>query len=122
MASITKVKEPIRLRVKKLANGNQSLYLDFYFDGKREYEFLKLYLLPETSVANREANKETLKLANAIKAQKIVEHQNNTHGFSIGRTKSKANLIEYVEKMAEKLQEAILRETHTKLTDRCYIT
>ena len=40
-----------------------------------------------------------------IKAQKIAEHQNNTHGFSIGRTKSKANLIEYVEKMAEKKKE-----------------
>ena len=102
---IAKVKEPIRLRVKKLANGSQSLYLDFYFDGKRQYEFLKLYLVPETSAANREANKETLKLANAIKAKKIVEHQNNTHGFSLGRTKSKASLIEYVEKMAEKKKE-----------------
>ena len=49
---IAKVKEPIRLRIKKLANGSQSLYLDFYFEGKREYEFLKLYLVPETSAAN----------------------------------------------------------------------
>ena len=40
--AILKVKEPIKLRVKKLANGNQSLYLDFYYEGKREYEFLKL--------------------------------------------------------------------------------
>jgi integrase len=102
---ISKVKEPIRLRVKKLTNGNQSLYLDFYFDGKREYEFLKLYLVPETSAANKEANKETLKLANAIKAKKIVEHQNNAHGFSFGGTKSKASLLDYVEKMAEKKKE-----------------
>src|SRR5215469_10937439 len=93
---ISKVKEPIRLRTKKLANGNQSLYLDFYSEGKREYEFLKLYLVPETSAAGKEANKETLKLANAIKAQKIVELQNNRHGFSIVGTKSKANLIQYV--------------------------
>ena len=40
----TQAKEPIRLRSKKLANGNLFLYLDFYRDGKREYEFLKLYL------------------------------------------------------------------------------
>jgi hypothetical protein len=53
---IPKVKEPIKLRVKKLANGNQSLYLDFYYEGKREYEFLKLYLIPETSPANKEVN------------------------------------------------------------------
>ena len=30
-----KVKEPIRLRMKELANGNKSLYLDIYRDGKR---------------------------------------------------------------------------------------
>ena len=34
-----KVKEPIRLRTKKLSNGNESLYLDIYTDGKRDYEF-----------------------------------------------------------------------------------
>ena len=28
----TKVKEPIRLRMKELANGNKSLYLDIYRD------------------------------------------------------------------------------------------
>ena len=36
-----KVKEPIRLRMKELANGNKSLYLDIYRDGKRTYEYLK---------------------------------------------------------------------------------
>ena len=40
-------KEPIRLRVKKLLH-SLSLYLDLYKDGKREYEFLKLYLNEET--------------------------------------------------------------------------
>jgi len=38
-----KAKEPIKLRYKRLANGNQSIYLDYYSNGKREYEFLKLY-------------------------------------------------------------------------------
>ena len=42
-----KVKEPIRLRTKKLSNGNESLYLDIYTDGKRDYEFLKLYIIQE---------------------------------------------------------------------------
>jgi len=102
---ISKVKEPIRLRTKKLANGNQSLYLDFYMEGKREYEFLKLYLIPETSVANKEANRETLKLAYAIKSKKIVELQNNAHGFSIVGTKSKGNLIDYIVQFAARKQE-----------------
>jgi hypothetical protein len=68
----TQAKEPIRLRAKKLANGNLSLYLDFYRDGKRDYEFLKLYLVPEKTKADKILNEETLRTANAIKAQKIV--------------------------------------------------
>lgn len=43
-----KVKEPIRLRTKELANGSKSLYLDIYRNGKRTYEYLKMYLIPET--------------------------------------------------------------------------
>jgi hypothetical protein len=39
-----KVKEPVRLRYKELANGCKSIYLDIYTAGKRHYEFLKLYL------------------------------------------------------------------------------
>lgn len=44
----TKVKEPIRLRTKVLADGSKSLYLDIYRNGKRTYEYLKMYLIPET--------------------------------------------------------------------------
>ena len=44
----TKVKEPIRLRMKSLSNGSKSLYLDIYRDGKRTYEYLKMYIIPET--------------------------------------------------------------------------
>ena len=39
-----KIKEPVRLRSKKLADGSESYYLDIYVDGKRSNEFLKLYL------------------------------------------------------------------------------
>ncbi|KAB2829402.1 MAG: hypothetical protein F9K10_00435 [Paludibacter sp.] len=46
-------KEPVRLREKKLANGNVSLYLDIYKSGKRAKEYLKLYLIEETNAAAR---------------------------------------------------------------------
>ena len=47
------MKETIRLRQKATAdkNGVMSLYLDIYRNGKREYEFLKLYLVPELTKA-----------------------------------------------------------------------
>lgn len=76
------VKEPVRIREKKLANGNISLYLDIYMkNGKRKYEFLKLYLIPEKTRADKEKNKQTMQLANSIKARRIVELRNGEYGF-----------------------------------------
>lgn len=76
------IKEPIRLRQKKLANGNISLYLDIYRNGKREYEFLKMYLIPERSKADKETNRQTLQLANSIKSKRIVALQNGEYDFN----------------------------------------
>ena len=42
-------KEPIRLRQRKTPAGLISLYLDIYLNGQRSYEYLKLYLIPETN-------------------------------------------------------------------------
>lgn len=74
-------KEPVRLREKKLLNGNSSLYLDIYFKGKRRYEFLRLYLIPEKTKADKDRNKETLRVATAVKSQRIVEIQSGEYGF-----------------------------------------
>ena len=43
---VQKVKEPVRIRQRKLANGNMSLYLDVYVKGVRKVESLGLYLVP----------------------------------------------------------------------------
>ena len=40
-------KDPIKLRKRLTSSGLTSLYLDIYIDGKRSYEYLKLYLVPE---------------------------------------------------------------------------
>ncbi len=66
------VKEPVKIRFKKLKNGNTSIYLDLYLNGVREFEFLNIYLHPEESRADKLWNKEQLRLANAIKAERIV--------------------------------------------------
>ena len=56
-------KEPIRLRQRKTPAGLISLYLDIYLNGQRSYEYLKLYLIPETNKEDKRRNQETLKLA-----------------------------------------------------------
>ena len=46
-------KEPIRLRKRTTPTGNVSLYLDIYLNGKRSYEYLKMYLVPEKTKADK---------------------------------------------------------------------
>ena len=76
-----KVKEPIRLRMKELANGNKSLYLDIYRNGKRTYEYLKMYLIPETDHNARRQNQTTMAAANAIKSKRIIQLTNGEAGI-----------------------------------------
>ena len=76
-----KAKEPIRLRQRLMASGVTSLYLDVYYNGKRSYEYLKLYLTPEKTKQDKIRNKETLTLAEAIKSKRIVELMSGTYGF-----------------------------------------
>ena len=91
-----KAKEPIRLRFKELANGNKSLYLDIYRGGKRAYEFLKLYLIPETDEAAKARNVKILQAANAIKAQRIIELANDEAGITKASTRSKMLLLDWM--------------------------
>ena len=99
-----KIKEPIKIRVKHLTNGSKSIYLDIYMEGRRKYEFLKLYIIPENSKSDRVRNNETLKLANAIKAQRIIELQNQSHGFKFNKA-SNIKLIDYIQAIAGKKSE-----------------
>lgn len=81
--STPKVKQLVRIRFKKLANGEQSIYLDLYQQGKRAYEFLKddegksLRLLPETGTPNE------------VKAVKARNHKVLLQAESIRVTREK---------------------------------
>ncbi len=87
-------KEPIRLRKRKTPTGLYSLYLDIYLNGQRSYEYLKLYLIPETSRADKHKNQETMKLAEAIRGKRLVELQNSEYGFK-SPFKEDSNFYEY---------------------------
>lgn len=109
-----KLKEPVRIRFKQLSNGNQSIYLDYYtgdvirkenyVGGKRKYEFLKLYLIPERTREDKAKNEATLALAKAIQSKRIVEVQNDAHGFQ-NTNKSKVNLLDYLENIGKQSAE-----------------
>jgi integrase len=65
-----------------MPSGNISLYLDIYHKGVRTYEYLRLYLIPEKSRKDREANRQTVELAEAICAKRLVELRNGQYGFN----------------------------------------
>lgn len=93
-------KEPVKLREKDLANGNKSLYLDIYRDGKRVREFLKLYLNKATTPLEKEQNRQTLAVAQSVRAKRQIEIQNGEYGFT-SQFKSETPFLEYYRKMCE---------------------
>lgn len=95
-----RIKEPIRLRKRKLSDGNLSLYLDIYRNGKREYEFLKMYLVPERNKQDKEKNKDTMLLANSIKGKRILEIQAGEYGIKSNYAEDTL-FFEYYKNMCE---------------------
>ncbi len=69
-------------------------------NGVREYKFLSLYLRPDSNRENKLWNREQLRLANAIKAQYIIDIQNGEYGFKDRNRSRKLNFITYCEEMA----------------------
>ena len=95
----SKIKEPIRLRTKKLTDGSLSLYLDTYYEGKRSYEFLRLYLIPEKNPADREVNAAALRAANAIKASRTIALINEK--ANIKEPASRLTLADWIDRMKD---------------------
>ena len=93
-----KAKEPIKIRFKKLANGNKSIYLD-YWNGdtqKRQYEFLNLHLIPDTLQDAKEKNERVLTVANKIKNDRLEDLVNGKAGIR-GKKCSKVLVSDYLE-------------------------
>jgi integrase len=95
------IKEPIKLRGRLQPSGRTSLYLDIYLKGRRKTEFLRLYLIPEKTRADKEKNRETMRLADAIRAKRVVDLQNGRFGFE-NSSKLDASFLEYFRAQVKK--------------------
>ena len=93
-------KEPVKLREKKLSNGNISLFLDIYRNGKRHKEYLKLYLIDAKTPIEKEQNRQTLATAQAIKSKRLIEIQNGEYSFT-HQFKENTPFLEYYRNMVE---------------------
>ena len=95
-----KVKEPVKIRTKALANGSQSVYLDTYMNGVRSYEFLKLYLRPERTAEDRQHNRDVMELANTMKVRRMTELLTGRSVASVAEL-SRTLLADYLERYKE---------------------
>jgi integrase/recombinase XerD len=97
---------------KQTKGGKVSLYLEIYKGciktetGKtkalRDYEYLNLYLIDKPqSVADRQSNKDTLGLAQSIRAKRELEIKSGKHGFTRTGT-SKADFMLFFRAEADK--------------------
>jgi len=108
-----KAKEPVRIRFKELANGNKSIYLDCYKDGKRSYEFLHLYLIPEMDAASKTANANTMDAATVIKGERIKAIVNGEAGIKDFSAKAKILVLDWCDEY-KKIQER--KRVHTPMS------
>lgn len=100
----SETKELVSLRQRATKNGGQSLYLDYVVNGRRVREFLKMYLVPERTKIDVYQNQETLKIANAAKAKRIIALQNGQEDFVEKEKRSrgeKIRLVDYIAKRSE---------------------
>ena len=87
-------------------NGQISLYLDYYHKGKRQYEYLRLYLVskPKTT-EERSQNKKTQQLAETIRAKRQIEIQNGIFGVN-DLERINSVFLAYFELLTEKRKES----------------
>jgi integrase len=80
-----------------------SLYLTYQMPRqKTKYEWLKLYLFenPKTNL-EKEHNKETLKLAESIRAKRLLDVQTTRNGFTSSE-RGKISFLDYFSQLSEK--------------------
>lgn len=101
-----KAKEPVKLRIKSIKNGNRSLYLDIYHKGKRKYEFLRLYLIPEHCKEDHLRNRRTLQMAHSIRLGRLAEIQRSLYLEQQSFCKQRSNLLDYIDRFTQNRKKA----------------
>ena len=70
-----KIKEPVTIRKRALANGKFSLYLDIYQKGNRKTETLGLFLYPGSDPVTKKMNADAIQVAEKVKADRVIAIQ-----------------------------------------------
>ena len=92
-------KDLVKFRLRDRKNGVQSIFLSYYFKGKRHEESLGLYIIPELTKEDKKKNKETWQIAEIVKSRRLTEMQEKK--FNLSKSK-KIYLLEFWRDKIEK--------------------
>jgi len=101
----------MNVTLRKRKKGDKiSLYLDYYHKGKRQYEYLQLYLFPikekgKLTKEQKDQNRSNLELAENIRAKRQLEIQSGIYGFE-QQGKLKGSFLQYFENLTEKRKDS----------------
>lgn len=98
---ITSVSAFVTLRKKPISKGRESYYLDIYKDGKRYYEFLKLYSVPPINEAAKIQNANTEQAAIAIRNQRELEIIQGKGGINSETKGGKLLLLDWLNRFRQ---------------------
>lgn len=91
----------VKVREKQLKSGRISLYLDVYHKGKRNYEFLDLYL-----TGDRKKDKEAKRTAEAIRSKREIELFNDKYDFERKDEEDKGkSFTDFIQAIGDEFQE-----------------
>jgi len=99
----------VKLRQRAISGNRQSLYLDFYppiphpeTGEPTRREFLGLYLFDKPkNPFDKQSNKETLQLAENIRAKRQIEIQAGNYGFLNTKLKAETDFVQYFKQIVE---------------------
>lgn len=92
--------DSVKIRKRAITNGNVSLFLEYYEDGKRTLEALNLYLVPERDEHDKLQNDNALKQAVLLKAEKTLGIEREEAKVDTSSAKP-VTLVEYLDKYLE---------------------
>lgn len=101
-------KDFVTLRFRQRESGLTAIFLRYYVNGQRKEESLKLYLVPEATREDKRKNKETIAVAEAVLARKVVEIQNEVFSFE---EKEIPKICDYIQKKADSAKSSSSKQT-----------
>lgn len=107
-----KIKEKVHINQRRTSGGGYSLFLDYRVGGKRIREFLRLYLVPPKTSADKIKNSETLRIAAEMKNRRIRELDAGELAINLPKRIENTLAVDYIGKLVEKIQKQHTRKSN----------